>query len=1107
MCSSSSSNSTATFHLSPNNTMTDTTKVKEEDGEPAIIKPWNSDGEGANFDTPILLDDDDDADAQLPAESHPTADAPEVKTQITALAFTPSSRTERRGKEHFRLLRKRLREGFSNEGYSPGLSNNAPQDPCPSQQTFFDQVQTEHEAPIAEGQSDLDREMRELWREQAQSDMQRRANQEARQEEEEYESELSESDDNALFVNPEPRLRKSQWPRGDQLNDHEQDIFDVGEGPSRHKEMEDEIKEMEAEIRTALEEKRTRKRKAGDSKKCGKKREGKKSARKKRKRDAQEPGDVRRQALGAMMPTDVFRDAAATRNAPDLPDIRETKKQAALTKLLQSVPRENRKQAMGDKREMIEASKAFAPQPARPDGDGGWKITGMATSLKNYQMIGGGFMRKREKDDQKPHGGICADAMGLGKTVTMIANIVNSRPKRPIPEEPKTTLIVLPASLVTQWADELQRHVNPKLKLRVLTYRAGSRPEINDVPAFLARFDVVLTTYYEVQRSYPKTVVPLDRQTSEEKSAWWKEFFETHKGDLHKVEWKRVVLDEAQQIKNYRSRTSLACRALKGKYRWALSGTPILNSPLELYPYFKFLEVPWTGSFRIFKENYYKTGSHEEPLERLSLMTSRFMIRRTHKDTMFGAPILKLPKASERIHWVKFNDLERGNLRDRPPAHGNILMIEVVMKDLLEREDHEKIRELTQIEVPRHDSRRGQLIELRRLLADPVVSGDAADEPKDGNTPATTRSSEPHNRLRDLPDGDIDIGGAHGRKFNFAKYLKDLRTGERWEELRERTLCVVCHENPEEPYVTACYHIYCRECLELHQHECAKDGMDYTRCRRCQIEYTWAHPCDEFELDSIISDAEDAEINATAAPVNRWRKRMKKNKGKRRRGDDVEITRTWIERHGTVLPSAKTVAIKAQILNWLEDDPACKILVYTQFISMIQILKKICDTEGWSKQEYSGRMSIQARDKALENFKRNNVSILLASLKCGGLGLNLTEAKHVISVDPWWNWALEQQAFCRVFRIGQQEETSMTRFVVEGTIDEKLIDMQDRKQAEIDQVMGDTGQLRENLSMNDMMRLFGQVGEDGEGHPFIMVEDKDTLPRFNADSEDEGDEE
>lgn len=111
--------------------------------------------------------------------------------------------------------------------------------------------------------------------------------------------------------------------------------------------------------------------------------------------------------------------------------------------------------------------------------------------------------------------------------------------------------------------------------------------------------------YYEVSRSYPKAVVPTELVTARQKDEWWEDFYNTHRGILHRIRWHRVVLDEAQAIKNHRGHTSMACRALSSNHNWAITGTPIMNNVTELYPYFKFLREPNSGaSFKIFKNKY-----------------------------------------------------------------------------------------------------------------------------------------------------------------------------------------------------------------------------------------------------------------------------------------------------------------------------------------------------------------------------------------------------------------------------------------------------------------------------------------------------------------------
>lgn len=101
-------------------------------------------------------------------------------------------------------------------------------------------------------------------------------------------------------------------------------------------------------------------------------------------------------------------------------------------------------------------------------------------------------------------------------------------------------------------------------------------------------------------------------------------------------------------------------------------------------------------------------------------------------------------------------------------------------------------------------------------------------------------------------------------------------------------------------------------------------------------------------------------------------------------------------------------------------------------------------------------MSIDLRDNVVKQFANNpEKKILLASLKCGSIGLNLTMASRVINVDPWFNNSVEQQAFCRVYRRGQEKETTLTRVVVMGTVVDDLLEMQDRKEEEIDTATGE----------------------------------------------------
>ena len=140
-------------------------------------------------------------------------------------------------------------------------------------------------------------------------------------------------------------------------------------------------------------------------------------------------------------------------------------------------------------------------------------------------------------------------------------------------------------------------------------------------------------------------------------------------------------------------------------------------------------------------------------------------------------------------------------------------------------------------------------------------------------------------------------------------------------------------------------------------------------------------------------------------------------------------------------------------------------------------------------------MSHQARDKAIESFGKpdSKIRVMIASLKCGGIGLNLTMASKVICVDLWFNSCIEQQAFCRVFRIGQEHQTFITRLVVNDTVDERLDQMQKYKEKIVGAAIDDRSVLS-NLSVQEVMRLFGEVHIDKKTkRPLITLDEDEAL--------------
>ena len=123
-----------------------------------------------------------------------------------------------------------------------------------------------------------------------------------------------------------------------------------------------------------------------------------------------------------------------------------------------------------------------------------------------------------------------------------------------------------------------------------------------------------------------------------------------------------------------------------------------------------------------------------------------------------------------------------------------------------------------------------------------------------------------------------------------------------------------------------------------------------------------------------------------------------------------------------------------------------KVLLFSQFTSIFPILEERLRKDGIAYYELTGKTPKEERQRLTDAFNQDNVPVFLISLKAGGTGLNLTAANIVIHFDPWWNLAAQNQATDRAHRIGQKNEVTVLRLIAQGTIEEKIVELQEKKQ-------------------------------------------------------------
>ena len=150
-----------------------------------------------------------------------------------------------------------------------------------------------------------------------------------------------------------------------------------------------------------------------------------------------------------------------------------------------------------------------------------------------------------------------------------------------------------------------------------------------------------------------------------------------------------------------------------------------------------------------------------------------------------------------------------------------------------------------------------------------------------------------------------------------------------------------------------------------------------------------------------------------------------------------------------------------------------KALIFSQFLGMLSLIKEKLTENNIEFEYFDGSTSAADREKAIQNFQSNEqCRVFLISLKAGGVGLNLTAADYVYIVDPWWNPAVEQQAIDRTHRIGQTKNIFAYRMICKDTIEDKILQLQERKRILAKELISDDQTFVKSLSKEDVEYLF-----------------------------------
>ncbi|KAH8597726.1 SNF2 family N-terminal domain-containing protein [Bisporella sp. PMI_857] len=730
------------------------------------------------------------------------------------------------------------------------------------------------------------------------------------------------------------------------------------------------------------------------------------------------------------------------------PSIEASTKKVQLEAMLAGCPSDSHMpQNRRDRATIHRASKSFHNRMVRAV-NGAWRLDGMRTALYHHQIMAAAWMHGRElNNDDGPRGGILADAMGLGKTLELIATCAANPPSfEQIMNHKGATLIVVPAVVLDQWEREIIKHRDSMSLMSIHVFRASE----NKPTEAVASNNIVLTSYSQVTKSLPWNNLAIEgirkqnRKTGEDPAdddpqpiqKFIQSLFDVGlAGTLHLIKWHRVILDESHWIKNHLSRGSLAVDNLLATYRWAASGTPIMNRLEEYFAYHRFLKLPTGRSYPEFRD---KFCNSDQGMKKLKEINEKFLLRRTTQSMLLGRPLLSLPKPTP--HTIPVRSTAAATV-----IYGAFHMRFKGLKDTVQKGDPAakfknllnqltRLRQLTFdiLAIPR---------ETKMLFDDCHFEAILKDLLK-----VTNESNYIYKEFKKLRKEKVEEAKVAAIKRQLAGMgIQDDDCDEDYEQ------CGICCDTLVDAQVIKTKHcdaMFCNSCINEHIAEIISKGNSYLYCPACNA------PFDDFE--DVVPQSKKRKSKNSQAKYD-W----EKPSHYQRKGVDscghrfIPHTHKasaweWIHKHdakqGKVPRSPKLKATRDELYSHARGLPEDKKIIFVQFAQSAIAIGTMLQEDGYRFVYFDGTMSAQQRNKAVSLIEQDpEVKFMICGLKCGSLGLNWVWANHVLIIDPWWNECVELQAFSRTHRIGQEKQTHFIKLYLCGGVDDKLLQVQRKK--------------------------------------------------------------